>query len=315
MNLQQLRYVKAVVEEGSFVAAANRCVVTQPTLSNGVAQLEMELGNRLFRRTTRSVRLTPYGEQLLPYISEVLRAFDELTMMSKATTSKASTIQVGFSPIVGIRRTEQILSRFRSKHPDVEVVYRESNFRDLHDLLRRRQADLIICPYETSIAMEADFVRLALESDPLVFVPRAATRDQWSEHESVSPADIADESFVLVPDGCGLTCATRRVFDSNKLSLRRYSGEASSYGAMLEWANLDLASGILPLSKVDAETTPYVPLMQNGHPIVIDYYALGKPSTISPHLFSQLWDSLLEAKMVLRSTPSEAAFSGAGSHA
>ena len=78
MNLQQLRYACMLAEHGSFVEAANRCGVTQPTLSNGIAALEAELGVRLFARTTRSVRLTEYGQHLLPGITDVLNAQTQL---------------------------------------------------------------------------------------------------------------------------------------------------------------------------------------------------------------------------------------------
>ena len=74
MNLSQLRYVKAVAETGSFTLAAERCYVTQPTLSNGIAQLEQEFEERLFARTTRAVTLTPFGERMLPFIDKVLAA-------------------------------------------------------------------------------------------------------------------------------------------------------------------------------------------------------------------------------------------------
>lgn len=300
MNLQQLKYVKALVEEGSFVGAANRCGVTQPTLSNGITQLEVEMGGRLFRRTTRSVRMTPYGEQLLPHVIDVLAAFDQLVSLSKTAAQKTAPIQVGISPLIGIRRADEILSRFRGKHPGIDVVYRESNFRVLHDLLRRRMTDLVIAPYDPAESVDADFVRLSIECDPLVFVPVASERPKWEGVESVTPSDIVQETFVLVPEGCGLTCATRRMFESNNLVLRRYAGEASSYSAILEWTNLNLGSGILPMSKIPHGTPCCIPVLQNGHPVAIEYYALGKPSTISPQLFSQLWDSLLEAKIMLK---------------
>lgn len=74
MNLSQLRYVKAVAETGSFTLAAERCYVTQPTLSNGIAQLEQELEERLFTRTTRAVSLTPFGQHILPFMDRLLDA-------------------------------------------------------------------------------------------------------------------------------------------------------------------------------------------------------------------------------------------------
>ena len=74
MNLNQLRFVRAVVDEGTFTGGAARCYVNQSTLSAGIALLEKELGGRLFVRTTRSVSLTPFGRRVLPLIDDVLRA-------------------------------------------------------------------------------------------------------------------------------------------------------------------------------------------------------------------------------------------------
>lgn len=72
MNLNQLRYAKTVADTGSFTLAAEQCYVTQPTLSNGIAQLEQELGDKIFKRTTRTVSLTPFGEHIMPYIESTL---------------------------------------------------------------------------------------------------------------------------------------------------------------------------------------------------------------------------------------------------
>ncbi|MEC4674238.1 MAG: LysR family transcriptional regulator, partial [Nitrospirota bacterium] len=83
MNLTQLQFVQAIAETGSFSRAAERCFVTQPTLSNAVAHLEDELGGRLFSRTTRKVGLTPLGEHLLPFIRSALGAIDDLLQSAK----------------------------------------------------------------------------------------------------------------------------------------------------------------------------------------------------------------------------------------
>ena len=86
MNLQQLRYAKAVAVRGSFVQAASDCAVSQPTLSNGIAQLEAELGHPLFVRTTRSVRLSEAGKLLLPDIIDILSAQSALVAHARALT-------------------------------------------------------------------------------------------------------------------------------------------------------------------------------------------------------------------------------------
>jgi DNA-binding transcriptional LysR family regulator len=74
MNLAQLTYVVAAAEEETFTAAAARVHVAQPAISQQIAQLERELGERLFDRSERRVRLTPAGEAFLPHARAALEA-------------------------------------------------------------------------------------------------------------------------------------------------------------------------------------------------------------------------------------------------
>lgn len=300
MNLQQLRYVSALVEEGTFVAAAGRCNVTQPTLSNAIAQLEAELGNRLFNRTTRRVDLTPYGAQLLPYINDTLACFGRLRELSKTIGDRNDkAIQVGISTVVGLRRAQVLLSRFRTKAPKVQAIYREANLNALCDLMQRGSLDVMIAPFEAPPSFDAECSLLSLDKEPLVFVPSNADRKCWFDRESVTLADICDRNFTLLADYCGLTRVTKRLFEDQNLPLNRHVGEANTYIAMQEWADLDLGAAILPASKLRKPGTFNVPIFRDGHPLTIEYFALGKPSTISPELFARLWDSLLEVKVVL----------------
>lgn len=301
MNLQQLRYVNALVEEGTFVAAAARCNVTQPTLSNAIAQLEAELGNRLFNRTTRSVEPTPYGAQLLPYIQETLACFAKLRQLSKTLGDTAdTTIQVGISPVVGLRRAQTLLSRFWAKAPKVKPIYREAQLNVLCELMQRGNLDILIAPFEAAPSFDMECSLLSLDKEPLVFVPSSADRKRWSNRESVTLSDIADQHFILLAENCGLTRVTKRIFEDQNLFLNRHAGEANSYTAIQEWADIGLGAAILPVSKLHKPDTFCVPIFRDGHPLTMEYFAVGKPSTISPELFARLWDSLLEVKLVLK---------------
>src|SRR5574341_1055217 len=100
MNLGQLEFAVAVAEKKSFTAAANACHVTQPTLSNGIAQLEDELGGRLFVRTTRSVALTPLATHLVPYIKEALNAQAMIRTQAQSFLNPAKQmVRIGVSPL------------------------------------------------------------------------------------------------------------------------------------------------------------------------------------------------------------------------
>ena len=298
MNLQQLKYVHAVSEKGSFVAAAAHCAVTQPTLSNAIAQLEMELGQRIFNRTTRSVSLTAFGETLLPLAKQVLMGVSRIhALAEKHDRGETATINVGFSPVVGITQATDVLHSFAITHTDVDIIYREENLDDLCKLLRNHQLDIVIAPVDLRSPDFADCGYALIQRDPLLFVPNQSQQHEWSGRQIVDLADLAQEEFVLVPDACGLTRVTKRHFNDHNLTLHRYPGEASSYRVVGEWAALGLGSGILPLSKVEKEDAARIaiPITTNGEPLTIDYYLFGKPNTISAELFSKLWQTLIEA--------------------
>ncbi|MEM9278953.1 MAG: LysR family transcriptional regulator [Pseudomonadota bacterium] len=78
MNFQQLRFVIAVADTGSFTRAADRCCVTQPALSNAISQFEEELGGKLFNRTTRSVTPTEFGKLIIPDMRNIMEAQSNL---------------------------------------------------------------------------------------------------------------------------------------------------------------------------------------------------------------------------------------------
>src|SRR5262245_19577519 len=146
MNLAQLSFVDAVASEGSFTAAADKCHVTQPTLSGGIRQLEEELGVRLFERTTRRVRITALGQHLLPYVREVLNAQRMLLSAKKTFMHTAQrVIRVGTSSLVNSALLGVLLEAYRHTHPLVEIVLREINLADLYRLLDGGLLDSVLC--------------------------------------------------------------------------------------------------------------------------------------------------------------------------
>jgi len=298
MNLQQLKYVVAVEEEGSFVGAAARCSNTQPTLSNAIAQLETELGSKIFNRTTRSVQLTPLGKTLLPVIREILTGIDQLYELSHRHVKAAThTIRIGFSPVVGIEQAMDVVKPFADEHPAVAMVFKEENLDDLCKLLRNQELDLVLAPVDLQQPDLADCVYTRIQKDPLLFIPNRAHEATWHGRTQVELSELAEEEFVLVPDACGLTRITKRYFKDVNITLQRYPGEASSYRVVGEWASLGLGSGILPASKIksDSERRLAIPIVNAMGPVTIDYYAFGRPNTISNDMFAELWESLSKA--------------------
>src|SRR5258708_8760165 len=151
MNLQQLRYARALAECGSFVQAAKQCAVTQPTLSNGIAQLESELGQQLFARTTRTVRLTEAGEYLLPSVADVLNAQAALMARARALSHpERRLIRIGVSPVLSVKFVAVVIEPFRLENRDVEVIFRELNLAEMMALLQGGQLDFLLGPIDAT---------------------------------------------------------------------------------------------------------------------------------------------------------------------
>lgn len=294
MNLQQLKYVLAVMDNGSFVAAANSCSVTQPTLSNAVAQLEAELGQRIFKRSTRAVHVTHFGETVRAQIAAALECVDRIQGIARGIAHASKAVRVGLSPIVGVGMAAAALSHVARLRPETKLIYREENLEELCRLLEERQIDLAIAPVDIGSPDLADCVFALLQRDPLYFVPPSDSQARWRGRAAVGLREIAGETFVLVPDACGLTRVTKRHFAEHQAVLKRYAGEASSYRVVGEWAALGLGAGILPYSKLagGAGERAAIPISDGGRPLTIDYYAFGRVSDYAPDIFTDVWRSL-----------------------
>lgn len=250
MNLSQLDFAVAVAEKKSFTAAANSCHVTQPTLSNGIAQLEDELGGKLFFRTTRTVSLTPFGTHLLPYLKEILSARASLLSQAQSLLNPARQIvRIGTSPLVNTHLLGIMLDPFRREHPEVEIVLREMNMVDLYRMLDEGLLDYVFGNVKPARSRKDRWASAFLYDEPLLYIPSGA-EPRVDHAESVHLKDIASDTYVMVPDACGLSHATRALFRSQRKTLHEYPGQALSYQVLEDWATLNVGAAIMPKSKV-----------------------------------------------------------------
>ena len=284
MNLNQLRFVSALVASGSFTAAASACAVTQPTLSNAIAQLEEELGQKLFVRTTRKVSLTEFGTLVLPDMDRVLSAQQALIQRAQAfLRPQRRLVRIGTSPLVDARFLNLLLEPFRVKSPDIEFVFREMNMADLARMLDAEQLDFVFGVEEPPKEQRE---RAFLYREPLLYVPKGGGRELARRRDAVSFDEIAKETFVLVPDGCGLTRSIRSLFRRHRRTLHQYSGEAMSYRVLGQWAALGIGAAILPQSKRSADAQGALRITdKTGEDIRLGFEAVwNRSSTKVPHL-------------------------------
>src|ERR1700722_3423911 len=100
MELHQLRYFTAVADLGSFTKAAQRCLVAQPSLSQQIIKLEKELGQLLFERLGRTVRLTDAGIALHDQAVAILASVEEAKHRVSESFQEGGTVTVGAIPTI-----------------------------------------------------------------------------------------------------------------------------------------------------------------------------------------------------------------------
>ncbi len=115
-----LRALVAVVEEGSFSAAAKRIYRTQSAVSLQIAKLEDKLGTKLVERNSRSLSLTPAGETFVSYARRILDLADE-AFLAVTAPDDATLLRVGFAEYLAPQHLHTLLARFRRAHPNCDL--------------------------------------------------------------------------------------------------------------------------------------------------------------------------------------------------
>lgn len=140
MQYRQLQYFIAVAEQLNFRRAADTLYVSQPLLSKQIADLEAELGQKLFIRNTRSVELTPSGKLLLTEAKNLLQRTDavvDLIRNTDASEKLHGTLSIGYERSFGRITLVKAIRSFRKKYPNINLNMRDySNsriFRALHE--------------------------------------------------------------------------------------------------------------------------------------------------------------------------------------
>ena len=163
-TLRQLQYLQAVADSGSFRRAAERCGVSQPSLSAQVAAVEGLLGARLFERDQRQVLVTPAGEALLARARAVLLAADDLAAASAALGDPlAGRLRIGVIPTIAPYLLPALVPLLRQRHPRLTALWQEDKTDVLARLLNAGELEAALVALEAPLP---DLETLAIGEDP-----------------------------------------------------------------------------------------------------------------------------------------------------
>jgi DNA-binding transcriptional LysR family regulator len=201
MTLRQLEYLVAVIEEGSFGAAAQSLYVSQPTLSQQIRALEGEVGGALVERLPRGARATPAGEALLPAARAALAAANRARRSARMVLGlEAGELEIATVGTLALGLLPPVIKRWRARHPARTVRLHEH--RDgpaLAEAVADGGADLGIGPRPAS--WSGPLAPLGSEEFVVILPPGDPLREREG---AVALEALADREWVLFERGHAL---------------------------------------------------------------------------------------------------------------
>jgi LysR family hydrogen peroxide-inducible transcriptional activator len=248
-TLRQLQYVVAVADERSFRRAAQRCAVSQPSLSAQLAQVEEAVGMRLFERDRRHVLVTPAGVELVARARRLLVEADDLVLAARrAADPLAGMLRIGVIPTVSPYLVPRLAPALRAAHPRLAVRWVEDKTRVLVRALDAGELDAALLALEAPLG-DVDHETVCI--DPFVL----ATRMDDPLGRSKSPArpeELREANVLLLDDGHCLRDQALAV--CARAGVRELAFRATSLPTLVAMVAGGAGVTLLPRLAVEAET-------------------------------------------------------------
>ncbi|MFG1681288.1 LysR family transcriptional regulator [Nonomuraea sp. NPDC049269] len=260
MELRQLEYFVAVTEESGFTRAAARLHVAQPGVSAQIRQLERELGQPLFDRSARQVRLTEVGEAVLPYARAALAAVAATRLVvDEMTGLLRGHVVMGGVSAPSVLDLPGLLAEFHERHPAVEISLRETDPESLIEAVRAGRMDLGLLGIGSSVPSGLDaqvvvdqaLVAAVGKDHDLAGKPAVGVAHGSAGTPAVTLRELADRALICLPRGTGLRAALDEACAAAGFT-PRVAFEASEPYVLGQLAAKGLGLAVLPESAVAA---------------------------------------------------------------
>ncbi|MEO5693432.1 MAG: hydrogen peroxide-inducible genes activator [Usitatibacter sp.] len=197
MTLTELKYVVALAQERHFGRAAQKCFVTQPTLSLALAKLEDELELKLFERNKTEVLVTPRGQQIVEQARRVLDEVGKIPQMARGGQDQLSgALRLGVIPTIGPYLLPELVPILRRRAPRMPLIIEENLTGSLVPMLRDGELDVVVIALPFSLpGVKTDVV---YEEPFSVVVPEG---HRWQSRKGVKPSELSEENLLVLNNG------------------------------------------------------------------------------------------------------------------
>ena len=249
MTLTDLRYLVALARERHFGHAAERCNVSQPTLSVAIKKLEEELAVTLFERSAADVKITDIGARIVAQAEKVLMEAGQIQEIAAAGKDPlAGPLRVGVIYTIGPYLLPRLIPRVHQLAPKMPLIIQENFTARLAEALKRGELDVIVIslPFE-----EVGIVAQPVYDEPFrVLLPAGHA---WESEERIEARRLAEAPLLLLGAG---NCFRDQVLEACPLCRPGEGLQRTLEGSSLETIRHMVATGagitVLPSTAADA---------------------------------------------------------------
>ena len=243
MTITQLKYVLAVAEHKNFTIAAEKCFVTQPTLSMQIQKVEEELDIQIFDRTKKPIQLTEIGLKIVNQSKNIVNEADRIQdIVDQQKGFIGGEFRLGIIPTIMPTLLPMFLNNFIKKYPKVKLIIEELNTNDIIEKLKNGHLDAAIAatPLE-----EEKIKEIVLYFEPFVaYVPE---NHQVFQKKEIEISDLNIDEILLLQDGhCfrdGILNLCKNQYQNEK---NHFQIESGSFETLIKLADEGLGTTLLP---------------------------------------------------------------------
>ncbi len=253
MTITQLKYVLAVAEHKNFTLAAEKCFVTQPTLSMQIQKIEEELNIQIFDRTKKPIQLTDIGQKIVSQAKNIVNEADRIQdIVEQQKGFVGGEFRLGIIPTIMPTLLPMFLNNFIKKYPKVKLIIEELNTEEIITKLNNGHLDAAIAatPLE-----EEKIKEIVLYFEPFVaYIPEG---HQHYQKQEIEVADLNLDEILLLQDGhCFRDGILNLCKNNSRNEINHFQIESGSFETLIKLADEGLGTTLLPyLHTLDLKDT------------------------------------------------------------
>ena len=242
MNIQQFQYVLAVAEYKHFELAAEKCTISQSTLSTMISKFEDEMGIKIFDRKKKPVDLTSEGSLLIKQLKLILNNIEQLRELTREIKGEVTgSLNLSVIPTIAPFLLPLFLQEFASQFPNLNIVVKEETTEEIQKKLHLREIDIGIASIPLN---DKDLYEVKMYDEQFLFYDAHKTSG-----EKLSVNQLKNKNLCLMEEGHCIRTQVSELCNKNAIknkSSLNFDYKAGSIDSLIRFVKASQSSTLLP---------------------------------------------------------------------